>query len=139
METGVISEDDYLTAVTSLAAQHGVDRYFAHRKEARGKLARIADLGLRIEMPELPLEVAIREGAVGRLVISFPSTVVHTLPVVLADTAAELLVCDIDPTGSPPTPGPTPPASWAPSPGRPDSSTDWPAPPAQPGPSPARR
>ena len=49
-------------------------------------------------MPELPLEVAIRQGAVGRLVISFPSTVVHTLPVVLADTAAELLVCDIDPS-----------------------------------------
>lgn len=97
VETGVISEDDYLTAVASLAAQHGVDRYFAHRKEAGGKLARIADLGLRIEMPELPLEVAVRQGAVGRSVISFPSTVVHTLPVVLADTAAELLVCDIDP------------------------------------------
>jgi hypothetical protein len=98
VETGVITEDEYLSAVTSLAARHGVDRYFAHRKEARDKLARIADLGLRIEMPELPLEVAIREGAVGRLVISFPSTVVHTLPVVLADTAAELLVCDIDPS-----------------------------------------
>lgn len=98
VETGVITEDEYLSAVTSLAARHGVDRYFAHRKEARDKLARIADTGLRIEMPELPLEVAIREGAVGRLVISFPSTVVHTLPVVLADTAAELLVCDIDPS-----------------------------------------
>ena len=93
----MITEDEYLAAVASLVAQHGVDRYFAHRKEARDKLARIADLGLRIEMPELPLEVAIRQGAVGRLVISFPSTVVHTLPVVLADTAAELLVCDIDP------------------------------------------
>lgn len=98
VETGVITEDEYLSAVTSLAARHGVDRYFAHRKENRDKLARIADIGLRIEMPELPLEVAIREGAVGRLVISFPSTVVHTLPVVLADTAAELVVCDIDPT-----------------------------------------
>lgn len=98
VETGVISEDDYLAAVASLAARHGVDRYFAHRKEAPGKLARIADLGLRIEIPELPLEVAIRQGAVGRLVISFPSTVVHTLPVVLADTTAELLVCDIDPS-----------------------------------------
>jgi hypothetical protein len=98
VETGVVTEDEYLAAVASLAAQHGVDRYFAHRKEARDKLARIADLGLRIEVPELPLEVAIREGAVGRSVISFPSTVVHTLPVVLADTAAELVVCDIDPT-----------------------------------------
>jgi hypothetical protein len=98
VETGVITEDEYLSAVTSLAAQHGADRYFAHRKEARDKLARIADIGLRIEMPELPLEVTIRQGAVGRLVISFPSTLVHTLPVVLADTAAELLVCDIDPS-----------------------------------------
>jgi hypothetical protein len=49
-------------------------------------------------MPELPLEVAIREGAVGRVVVSFPSTVVHTLPVVLADTSSELLVCEIDPS-----------------------------------------
>ena len=51
--------------MASLSAQHGVDRYFAHRKEGREKLARIADLGLRIELPELPLEVAIRDGAVG--------------------------------------------------------------------------
>ena len=28
--------------------------------------------------------------------VSFPSTVVHTLPTVLADTAAELIVCDIN-------------------------------------------
>ena len=97
VESGVITEDEYLAAVATLAARHGVDRYFAHRKEAHDKLVRIADLGLRIEMPELPLEVAVREDEVGRLVVSFPSTVVHTLPVVLADTAAELLVCDIDP------------------------------------------
>jgi hypothetical protein len=98
VETGVVSEDEYVAAVAALAARHGADRYFAHRKEARDKLARIADLGLAIAMPELPLEVAIREGAVGRVVVSFPSTVVHTLPVVLADTSSELLVCEIDPS-----------------------------------------
>ena len=98
VETGVVSEDEYLAGVASLSAQHGVDRYFAHRKEDQSKLARIAGLGLRIELSRLPLEVSIRDGAVGRLIISFPSTVVHTLPVVLADTAAELLVCDIEET-----------------------------------------
>lgn len=97
VETGVISEDDYLEGVGSLVARHRVDRYFAHRKEAPAKLSRIAALGVRIELPQLPLEVSIRAGVVGRLVISFPSTVVHTLPVVLADTPTELLVCDIEP------------------------------------------
>jgi hypothetical protein len=105
VETGVVTEDDYLAGVASLTAQHGVDRYFAHRKEARAKLARIADLGLRIELPQLPLEVSIRDGAVGRLIITFPSTVAHTLPVVLADTSAELLVCDIDPAWFTPAAG----------------------------------
>lgn len=98
VETGVVTEHEYLAGVASLAAQHRADRYFAHRKENPAKLAQVAGLGLRIEMPDLPLEVSIRDGAVGRLVVSFPSTVVHTLPVVLADTAAELAVCDIDPS-----------------------------------------
>lgn len=97
VETGMVSADEYLAGVASLAGRHGVDRYFAHRKETPAKLSRIAAAGLRIERPRLPLEVSIRDGAVGRLIISFPSTVVHTLPVVLADTAATLLVCDIDP------------------------------------------
>ena len=105
VETGVVSEDDYLAGVASLARQHRADRYFAHRKEAPAKLARIAGLGLQIEVPQLPLEVSIREGAVGRLVISFPSTVVHTLPVVLADTPVELLVCDIEETWFTPSAG----------------------------------
>ncbi|HYI58105.1 MAG TPA: hypothetical protein VEX66_08055 [Microlunatus sp.] len=105
VETGVVSENEYLDGVASLSAQHGVDRYFAHRKEGQSKLARIAGLGLRIELPQLPLEVSIRDGDVGRLIISFPSTVVHTLPVVLADTAAELLVCDIEETWFTPAAG----------------------------------
>jgi len=98
VETGLVSEDEYLAGVASLAAQHGIDRYLAHRKEGHAKLGRVAALGLRIELPQLPLELSIRDGAVGRLVVSFPSTVVHTLPVVLADTTAELMVCDIEPS-----------------------------------------
>jgi hypothetical protein len=105
VETGVVSEDDFLAGVASLARQHRADRYFAHRKESPAKLARIAELGLRIELPRLPLEVSIREGAVGRLVVSFPSTVVHTLPLVLADTEVELLVCDIEETWFTPSAG----------------------------------
>jgi hypothetical protein len=105
VETGVVTEDDYLAAVASLAGRHGADRYFAHRKEAPAKLARVARLGLRIELPELPLEVCIRDSAVGRLIVSFPSTVVHTLPVVLADTAVELVVCDIEETWFTPAAG----------------------------------
>lgn len=105
VETGVVSEDDYVTAVASLAGRHRADRYFAHRKEASAKLARIAALGLRIEVPQLPLEVSIRDGAVGRLIVSFPSTVVHTLPVVLADTGVQLLVCDIEDTWFTPSAG----------------------------------
>jgi hypothetical protein len=41
------------------------------------------------------LEIAARTDLIGARVISFPSTLVHTLPQVLADTSVELLVCDI--------------------------------------------
>ena len=96
VETGVVDRGAYLSAVARLAARHSVDRYFAHRKEAADKLAEIARLGLQVVRPELPLELAIRTGRVGSTVLSFPSTVVHTLPVVLRDTAARVVVCDID-------------------------------------------
>lgn len=98
VETGVVAEADYVAAVASLAAQHRADRYFAHRKESPTKLARIGALGLRVEIPNLPLELVLRADQVGQLVVSFPSTVVHTLPIVLADTPVELLVCEIDST-----------------------------------------
>ena len=76
--------------------QYGVDRYFAHRKESDAKLAAVGRLGVAVVRPDLPLEIAARLGVLARRLISFPSTVVHTLPLVLADTPAELLVCDID-------------------------------------------
>ncbi len=96
VETGVVDGAHYLDGVASLVEQYAVDRYFAHRKEDAAKLTRIERLGVCVVRPELPLEIAARLGVLARRLISFPSTVVHTLPLVLADTPAELLVCDID-------------------------------------------
>ena len=95
VETGVVDRDHYLDGVARLVAEHAVDRYFAHRKEDEAKLAAVAALGVQVLRPDLPLEIAARTGVLGRRLISFPSTVVHTLPLVLADTPAELSVCDI--------------------------------------------
>ncbi|WP_229899350.1 hypothetical protein [Streptomyces hiroshimensis] len=98
VETGVVDPDRYLEAVASLARAHGATRYFAHRRESAEKLRRIADtVGLEVVRPELPLEIVARRGPVGRTVLSFPSTVVHTLPLALAGTGITVAVCDIDP------------------------------------------
>ena len=95
VETGVVQPERYLEGVRSLVEQYGVGRYFAHRKEGEEKLARITALGVAVERPDLPLELVARRGPVGRTVLSFPSTVLHTLPLVLAGTGVEVLVCDI--------------------------------------------
>ncbi len=98
VETGVVDPDRYLAAVTALARDHGATRYFAHRRESATKLHRIAtETGLEVVRPDLPLELIARRGPVGRLVLSFPSTVVHTLPLALAGTEVAVAVCDIDP------------------------------------------
>jgi hypothetical protein len=96
VETGVVDLDRYLQAVQRLAVNHRIDRYLAHRKEGAEKLARIAALGLTVIRPELPLELVARRGPIGSTIVSFPSTVVHTLPLVLSDTGVRLLVCDVD-------------------------------------------
>jgi hypothetical protein len=97
VETGVVDADRYLAAVAGLAERHGVTRYFAHRKESAEKLRDIAArTGLEIVRPDLPLELVARTGPIGRQVLSFPSTVVHTLPLVLRGTGAQVAVCEID-------------------------------------------
>jgi hypothetical protein len=96
VESDVVGEHHYLRAVTALAAAHRVTRYLAHRREGYQKLAKIADLGLEVVRPDLPLELFSRIGPISNRVISFPSTVVHTLPLALADARVEVLVCDID-------------------------------------------
>ncbi|MFC5719050.1 hypothetical protein ACFP1Z_02485 [Streptomyces gamaensis] len=98
VETGVVDPERYLDAVAALAREHGATRYFAHRRESAGKLHRVAArLGLEVVRPELPLELIARRGPIGRTVLSFPSTVVHTLPLALAGTGVEVAVCGIDP------------------------------------------
>jgi hypothetical protein len=95
VETGVVDEAHYLQGVQNLIRSHSVDRYFAHRLENDDKLARIARLGVRVVRPDLPLELVARREPIGQTLISFPSTVVHTLPLVLQDTGSRLVVCDI--------------------------------------------
>ncbi|UNO43875.1 hypothetical protein [Streptomyces sp. MST-110588] len=98
VETGVVDPDRYLDAVRSLARTHGATRYFAHRRESVHKLHRLAtETGLEVVRPDLPLELIARRGPVGRLVLSFPSTVVHTLPLALVGTGVRVAVCDVDP------------------------------------------
>ncbi|UQA93440.1 hypothetical protein [Streptomyces halobius] len=99
VETGVVDEDRYREAVRALARTHGATRYFAHRRESTDKLRRLAaETGLEVVRPDLPLELIARRGPVGRLIVSFPSTVVHTLPLALVGTEVKVAVCDIDPT-----------------------------------------
>ncbi|MFS8200889.1 hypothetical protein ACLVWQ_19650 [Streptomyces sp. CWNU-52B] len=98
VETGVVDPDRYLEAVQSLAGTYGATRYFAHRRESPEKLHRLAvETGLEIVRPDLPLELIARRGPIGRTILSFPSTVVHTLPLALAGTDVKVAVLDIDP------------------------------------------
>lgn len=98
VETGVVDADRYREAVRTLAKAHGVTRYFAHRRESPEKLHDLAALtGLEVVRPDLPLELIARRGPIGRTILSFPSTVVHTLPLALAGTDVKVAVCDIDP------------------------------------------
>ncbi|GGW89637.1 hypothetical protein [Streptomyces lomondensis] len=98
VETGVVDDGRYLEAVRALARAHGATRYFAHRRESTDKLHRLAvETGLEIVRPELPLELIARRGPIGRTILSFPSTVVHTLPLALSGTEVRVAVCDIDP------------------------------------------
>ncbi|MFD4524567.1 hypothetical protein ACFWP7_11730 [Streptomyces sp. NPDC058470] len=98
VETGVVDPEHYLEAVRTLAKAHGATRYFAHRRESTEKLHRLAtEIGLEIVRPDLPLELIARRGPIGSTILSFPSTVVHTLPLALVGTEVRVAVCDIDP------------------------------------------
>ncbi|MFI7172678.1 hypothetical protein [Streptomyces spororaveus] len=98
VETGVVDPDRYLDAVRALTLEHGATRYFAHRREYPEKLRALSRAtGLEIVRPDLPLELIARRGPVGRTIVSFPSTVVHTLPYALTGTGVTVAVCDVDP------------------------------------------
>ncbi|MCM2577906.1 hypothetical protein M1E25_11150 [Streptomyces sp. MTZ3.1] len=97
-ETGVIDTGRYIDAVAALARDHGATRYFAHRRESAAKLHRLAAVtGLEIVRPDLPLELIARRGPVGATILSFPSTVVHTLPLALEGTGVRVVVFDVAP------------------------------------------
>ncbi|MGW1772892.1 hypothetical protein [Streptomyces sp. NPDC002104] len=99
VETGVVDPDRYLEAVRALTLEHGATRYFAHRRESPEKLRLLSEAtGLEIVRPDLPLELIARRGPVGRTIVSFPSTVVHTLPYALIGTGVTVAVCDVDPS-----------------------------------------
>lgn len=96
VESGVVAQDRYLAGVQAVTAQLGAGRYFAHRRESDAKLRLIAaQSGLKIVRPDVPLEIAVRRGPVSRVMVSYPSTVTHTLPLVLADTEVQLAVADV--------------------------------------------
>lgn len=86
VETGVVDDAAYLAGVARLVTERAVARYLPHRHESRAKLAAIAAMGPEVVRPDLPMEVYARRGPIGRSVFSFPSTVLHTLPLVLAGT-----------------------------------------------------
>lgn len=96
VETGVVDNERYVDGIRELTLSTGAGRYYAHRRETAAKLAQIADrTGLEIVRPGLPLEVEARRGPVSASIVSFPSTVVYTLPLVLQDVAVRISVCDV--------------------------------------------
>ena len=98
VETGVVDAARYREAVRALALEHGITRYFAHRRESVEKLRALSGAtGLEIVRPDLPLELIARRGPIGRTIVSFPSTVVHTLPYALLGTGVTVAVCEVDP------------------------------------------
>ncbi|MFD5655140.1 hypothetical protein [Streptomyces sp. NPDC127039] len=95
-ETGIVSEERYLQAVSAVVRARGVGRYLAHRKESREKLRRIsAGTGVMVLRPDLPLELMAAQGPVGHTLLTFPSTVAHTLPIVLRGTGVRVEICEV--------------------------------------------
>ena len=95
VESGVVKADSYLGRVETLITRYQADRYFAHRKEADWKLDLVERMGIKVVRSALPLEIISRRGPIGRTIVSFPSTVVHTLPIVLAGSDVQVVVCEI--------------------------------------------
>jgi hypothetical protein len=99
VENGVLDLERYLEVVASIARVGNATRYFAHRRENEDKLRALsARTGLEIVRPDLPLELVARRGPIGSRLLSFPSTVVHTLPLALSGTGVQLSICEIEPS-----------------------------------------
>lgn len=96
VETGVVDEAAYLDGIARLTSGRHVARYLPHRHETPAKLAVIERLGVRIVKPDLPMEVYARRGPIGQSILSFPSTVLHTLPLVLTGTDVTIEALSVD-------------------------------------------
>lgn len=96
VETGVVDEGAYLAGVARLVTERRVARYLPHRHETPAKLAAIERLGVLIVRPDLPMEAYARRGPIGQSILSFPSTVLHTLPLVLAGTPVAIEALSVD-------------------------------------------
>ena len=104
VDNGIVERRPYIDAVADLALRHAPVRYVAHRRESENLVAQIAALpGVRVVRLDLPVELALRRGPVGRRVITFPSTASHTLPIVLGDVACQVEVRRIEPEWFTPT------------------------------------
>lgn len=83
VESKVVQAAPYLAGIARLIAERGVRRYLPHRKESPEKLRQIERLGIELVRPELPIEMYARANPIGSTVLSFPSTVLISLPLVL--------------------------------------------------------
>jgi hypothetical protein len=101
VESGLLSEDAYVSAITDAMASVGETSgvYIRHRRESTAKLRRLVErTGLSLVSSDVPLELELRRGPVGRHVVCFPSTPAFTLPLVLDGSGAELTVVPLDPS-----------------------------------------
>lgn len=96
VESGIVAEEPYLQGIAKLVRERGVARYLPHRKESNGKLRTIEAMGVRLVRPDLPMEMHARIGPIGSTILSFPSTVVHTLPLVLEGSGVRLEALSVE-------------------------------------------
>ena len=95
VETGLLTRERYVEGVARLAQRHGVSRYLAHRREDPEKLRLLAEAArLEIVRPQLPLELAVLDQPIGETLLSFPSTILHTLPIVLRGHGVQIAACE---------------------------------------------
>lgn len=100
VESGLFTEEAYVAAIGETMQKLHADRgtYVRHRRENVDKLSRLANAtGLSVVSSEVPLEIELRRGRVGRNIVCFPSSPAYTLPLVLSDTDVKLTVLPAQP------------------------------------------
>ena len=95
VESGVVKADCYLGGVETLIARYARRPVLCPPQGSRLEARPDRTNGCQGRPPALPLEIIARRGPIGRTIVSFPSTVVHTLPIVLAGSDVQVVVCEI--------------------------------------------